>query len=133
MIVPHLQRIVDFCHDNGMSYEIHMCGVVNPFIPIFVECGIDMWAAIEPRYYDTDAIVKQYKNERLIFGISGPDIDINASEEEMRAAAKAFVDEYKDCNITVSYFKMDPEWPGYHPGLQDAVYEYSRIAFQDAE
>jgi hypothetical protein len=51
----------------------------------------------------------------------------------MRQAAKDFVDKYKDCKIMVSFFNFDPAFPGFHPGLAGAIYEYSRIAYQDEE
>ncbi|MCL2151224.1 MAG: hypothetical protein FWH50_03255, partial [Coriobacteriia bacterium] len=62
-----------------------------------------------------------------------PPVSLNVSDAEMRAAAKAFVEEFKDCKIMVSYMFMDEDFPGYHPGFQNAVYEYSRLAFQDED
>jgi len=134
MLVPYVRRISDYLHENGMYHELHMCGAVTPLIPSFFECGFDMWSAIQPLLYDTPAIVKEHKDiKNFVWGITAPDITVNHSEEEMRAGAKAFVDEYKDCSITVAYFNMDPEFPGYHPGLQNAIYEFSRIAYEDCE
>ena len=133
MLVPYVKRITDFCHANGMFYEIHMCGATELLIPTYIEAGVDMWSAIQPLLYDTGALVKQYKNENLVFGMSAPEVTPDYTEAAMRQAAKDFVDEYKDCKIMVSYFSMDPEFPGYHPGFQAAVYEYSRLAYQDED
>ncbi|MDR2956785.1 MAG: hypothetical protein LBU61_01200 [Coriobacteriales bacterium] len=133
MLVPYVKRIVDFCHANGMLYEIHMCGAVEKLIPCYFEAGVDMWSAIQPLLYDTGAIVKKYKDQRFVWGITAPLITPDYSEADMRQAAKDFVEEYKDCNIMVSFFSMDEGFPGFHPGFQNAVYEYSRIAFEDFE
>lgn len=43
MIKPHIARFVELCHDNGVFYEQHSCGFVEPIIPDFVEIGIDSW------------------------------------------------------------------------------------------
>lgn len=133
MLVPYVKRITDYLHGEGMLYEIHMCGATEALIPLYFEAGVDMWSAIQPLLYDTEALVKKYKDERFIFGITAPPVTPDFTEDEMRAAAKAFVEEYKDCKILVSFFSMAADFPGYHPGFQDAVYEYSRIAFQDED
>ena len=132
MLVPYIKKITDWCHANGMWYEIHMCGATEQLIPCYLEAGVDMWSAIQPLLYDTEALVKQYKDTNLVFGISAPeDLNVNMSDEDMRVAAQALVDNYSDCKITISYFSMDPDFPGYHMGLPGAVYEFSRNANQD--
>ena len=42
-LAPHIRRIVDFCHENGMYFEFHCCGKNEPLVPAMVEMGIDMW------------------------------------------------------------------------------------------
>jgi hypothetical protein len=133
MLVPYVKRITDYLHSEGMFYEIHMCGMTTELIPCYIEAGVDMWSAIQPLLYDTFALVKEYKDYPLVFGVTAPTVSADLSDEEMRAAAKEFVEEYKDCHMTVSFFSMDPDFPGFHPGFQDAIYEYSRIAYQDED
>jgi hypothetical protein len=133
MLVPYVRRIADFCHANDIILEIHMCGAVEKLLPPLLETDADMWSAIQPLLYDTAAIVKRHKDHRFVWGITAPLITPDYSEEDMRQAAKDFVEEYKDCNIMVSYFSLEEGFPGFHPGLQDAIYEYSRIAFEDYE
>jgi hypothetical protein len=53
---------------------------------------------------------------------------MDAPLEEVRRAAKAWVEEYKDCHVALL------RTPGItHPGLSNAIYEYSRIAYQNEE
>jgi hypothetical protein len=131
MLLPYVKRMVDWCHQNGMIYEIHMCGAVEDLIPLFFEAKIDTWAMIQPLLYDVPKIVKQYKNERFVWGMTAPDITVNFSDDEMRAAVQAFIDEFAGCNYTLSFMNMDPDFPGYHPKLKETFYELSRLANQD--
>lgn len=43
MIKPHIARFVKLCHDNGVFYEQHSCGFMEPIVPDFVEIGVDCW------------------------------------------------------------------------------------------
>lgn len=134
MLVPYVKKISDYCHANDITIELHMCGAVEQLIPTFFECGFDMWSMIQPLLYNCDAIVKAHKDiKNFVWGITAPLITPDYSDADMRAAAKHFVEEYKDCSIMVSFFNMDPDFPGFHPGLQSAIYEYSRLAFEDCE
>jgi len=42
-LVPHMKRIVDFCHDSGINFELHSCGMNEPLVPAMIECGVDCW------------------------------------------------------------------------------------------
>jgi len=133
MLVPYVKRITDFLHANDMFYEIHMCGATEKLIPCYLEAGVDIWSAIQPLLYDSLALVKEYKDEPLAFCVMPPRVTNDASDEEMREAAQKFVEDYKDCNLMLMYFDMDPEAPMYHFGYQNAIYEFSRKAFQGCE
>jgi len=135
MLVPYTRRITDWLHENDMLYEMHMCGDTTKLIPCMFEAGVDIWTANQPTLYDAPALVKQYKNERMIFGITAPLVPDTASDAEIRAAAEALVEEYIDCNVMFSFFFMsqNPDAPRMHPDFQHAVYEASRIAFQDLD
>ncbi|MCL2137873.1 MAG: hypothetical protein FWH40_10235 [Coriobacteriia bacterium] len=133
MLVPYVKRITDFCHANGMLYEIHMCGEVTKLIPCYFEAGVDMWSAIQPLLYDTESIVKQYKDERFIWSMTAPPVSLELSDSEARQAAEDFVNEFKDCKVIVSYARFGDDFPGYHPKFKEYVYEYSRLAFQDED
>ena len=43
MILPYLKRVVDAAHKEGVIFEFHSCGCVEPLIPLIIEAGADMW------------------------------------------------------------------------------------------
>lgn len=63
MIRPHLQRIVDCVHDNGMIYQHHSCGKIHDLIPNLVDVGID---ALNPVQISNNPLeVKQQWGDKL--------------------------------------------------------------------
>lgn len=135
MLVPYTKRITDWLHANDMLYEMHMCGTTTKLIPCMVEAGVDIWVANQPQLYDAPALIKQHKNDRLIFGYSVPMVPETVSDAELRAAAEALVEEYIDCNVMFSFpsMSMNPDAPKMHPDYPKAVYEASRIAYQNED
>ena len=133
MLLPYIKRIVDYVHSRGMLYEIHCCGACELLVPVFIETGADIWNG-QKNLNDMGAYAKRYKDSNLIFGIAAPEVGPDASEEEMRAAARDWVNDHKGYNVAVSFLRemIDTAKP-YHPGLRNAIYEYSRIAYQDEE
>jgi len=131
MLLPYIKRIVDFCHSRGLSYEIHCCGDCKLLIPVFIETGADIWGG-QPALNDLGGYAKQYKDSRLIFAVPIPDIGLEASDNEVRDAARKWVEEYKDCRVATQAMRPTTEADKpYHPGLLDAIYESSRLAYQD--
>ena len=131
MLLPYIQRIVDYVHSRGMSYEIHCCGDCSMLIPIFIETGADLWSG-QRDLNDLEGYAKKYKDSRVIFGIAPPDIGPEVSENDMRKAAREWVEEFRDCRITVSFRRPAADGAAlYHPGLQNAIYEFSRLTYQD--
>jgi hypothetical protein len=127
MELPYLKRVIDHCHSLGMYYEIHCCGACEQLIPFFIETGADMWCG-QTDLNDTGAYAKKYRNSNFVFGVQAPTVPMDAPVEEVRRAAQAWVEEYKDCHVALL------RTPGItHPGMSNAIYEYSRIAYQDAE
>ena len=137
MLVPFIRRITDFLHANDMLYEMHMCGNTTKLIPCMVEANIDIWSAIQPELYDKPAeeLAKQYKNERMIFGLTAPFVPATASDAELAAAAEALVEEFYDVKVMFGYFvmSMEPDAPQMHPDYATAVYEASRNAYANEE
>jgi hypothetical protein len=74
---------------------------------------------------DLGGYAKKYRDSKFVFGIPGPDVSPDTSIDEVRRAAKAWVDEYKDCHVAL--VTMGPT----HPELANMIYEYSRIAYQN--
>jgi uroporphyrinogen decarboxylase len=47
LIKPVQKRAVDWAHAKGVKTRLHSCGDVNPFVPEFVEIGIDALNPLE--------------------------------------------------------------------------------------
>lgn len=124
MLVPYYKRITDAVHELGMWFELHSCGKNQTLVPAYIEMGVDLWC---PQIMnDIDTMLETYKDEPIVFGIPEPQIAPDASEEEIREAARLWVEKYKDYKV-VQYFMMAP------PSIHQYIYEYSRIAYQNEE
>lgn len=90
-----LQRVIDACHEEGIIYEHHSCGYIEPIFGELVEMGID---AIDPmqitnpirelkdKYQDKVTFVGGYDNQN-VFDKPG------VTEEEIRAEVVRTLDE----------------------------------------
>jgi len=135
MLLPYIKRIVDYCHSIGLAYEIHCCGACELLLPIFIETGADIWSG-QQDLNDMGAYAKKYKDKQLIIGVELPILGENASDDEIRSAARAWVEEYKDCKVCSIYMRPNVEGLSpyfHHQKLLDAIYEFSRIAYQDED
>lgn len=122
MLVPYYKRITDAIHEMGMWFELHSCGKNQTLIPAYIEMGVDLWC---PQVMnDFDMILKTYKDAPIAFGLAETPLSPEATEEEVRAAAKAWVEKYKDYKVS-QYFLFAP------PSFTTYIYEYSRIAYQN--
>ena len=131
MLLPYLRRVVSYVHSRGMLFEIHCCGACELLVPLFIDSGADMWTG-QPNLNDMGGYAKKYKDSGFLFGVLVPDIGPEVSEEEMRKAAREWVYEYKDYKVAASFMRpLGEPVKQFHPGLREALYEYSRIAYQD--
>jgi hypothetical protein len=132
--VPPMKKMVDHCHSLGMIFEHHCCGKAQDLVPAMVATGSDYWFP-QTTLNDLDTLIETYKNEHIRFAVGNPVLPKGSSKEEIRKIAKDFVNKYKDKRILFcadSSKNLIPEhdaslWPVF----RDAVYEYSRIAYQD--
>jgi hypothetical protein len=122
MIAPHIKKVADFCHSKGMIFNHHSCGKNELLVPAMVAEGDDMWWPQDMN--DVDKLREQY-GDKLVFSVTPPMVSEDASDEEIDAIAKAFVDKYApgffERPIVVMAF-FAPE------RLVNAIYRYSRIA-----
>ena len=132
--VPPMKKIVRACHDLGIIFEHHCCGKAEKLVPAMVECGSDFWfpqAAIN----DVDQLIEDYKDAPITFAVSSPLLPAACSDAEIRELAEKWFDKYKDKGILlcqdVSLNGNPDHNPAMYPIFEDAVYEYSRIAYQD--
>ncbi|MCK4626160.1 MAG: hypothetical protein KAV00_12660 [Phycisphaerae bacterium] len=87
LLKPVHKRAVEWARAKGVHTYLHSCGDVNPFIPEFIEIGIEGLNPLEVKAgMDPVAIKKQYGDDLLLYG--GNNIllwdDIDAIEQEMR-------------------------------------------------
>lgn len=131
--VPPMKKVVDFCHANNIVFEHHCCGKAEPLVPAMVECGTDYWFP-QAALNDLDRMIDTYKNEHITFSVSSPFLPAGSSPSQVEEIARQFVDKYKDKGILFCQNINLNGTPGYDPMLYpifaDAVYAYSRMAYQ---
>lgn len=132
--VPNLKKVADTCHSLGIIFEHHCCGKAEDLVPAMVECGTDYWFP-QSTINDVDKLIETYKNDHITFAVGNPILKKGSSEEEIRKIAKDFVEKYKDKGILFCADSSTTRVPGHDaslfPAFRDAVYEYSRQAYQD--
>ena len=82
VLLPPLKKVVDFAHSKGLYFEMHSCGKIQPFAPILIEAGVDVWCG-QPMN-DKFALREKY-GDKLLIGINPPESDV--------ATANGFADE----------------------------------------
>lgn len=88
MLVPHISKVVDFCHKNGVFFEFHCCGHNDMLAPAMVEAGMDAWCG-QPMC-DKYALLERY-GDKMAIGISFT----AAPEEVLRAQIDEMLDRVK--------------------------------------
>ncbi len=75
MVAPSLKRVCDFIHENSdLKIMNHCCGSIEPFIPIFIECGIDILNPVQISAKNMDpAMLKDKYGDKLVFWGGGCD------------------------------------------------------------
>lgn len=134
MIVPYMKRVIDTCHELGLVFEHHSCGKAETLLPAMIEQGDDLWFP-QPTLNDVDGLLEKYKNEPIALAVVNPVLTSDLSEEEVRNLAREWVNKYKGKRALLTQNIYFPELsdPSKYPIFKDAVYEYSRIAYQDAD
>lgn len=75
MIKPHMARIVQCVHDNGMLYEHHSCGYIQPLVGDLVEIGVDALDPVQGKndifelhrqYGDRLCLIGGFDNQRIL-------------------------------------------------------------------
>lgn len=134
--VAPIKKVVDTCHSLNIIYEHHCCGKAQALAPAMVECGTDYWFP-QSTINDVDKLIEDFKNDHLTFAVGNPILPQGSSEEEVRKIAKEFVDKYKDKGVLFCADSSTTRIPGHDhslfPIFRDAVYEFSRQAYQNLD
>ena len=131
-----MKKIVDFCHENDIVFEHHSCGKAEALVPAMVMTGSDFWFP-QASINDVDKLIETYKNEHITFSVSSPLLPVDSSKEDIRKIAFDFVEKYKDKGVLYCQDVSLDGNPGHdsslYPIFADAVYEYSRKAYENVE
>lgn len=116
MLLPYVKELVEHVHSLGMYWDLHCCGFVEGFVPLFVEAGYDSWGGqpLNDKYK-----LKQQFGDKMIF-TEEMGIPADATEEESDAKiADYFAKIGADNRVLVSLMNCPP-------GTRKKVYEASR-------
>ncbi|MCD8154975.1 MAG: methyltransferase [Clostridiales bacterium] len=128
MIVPHLKKVVDFCHEKGMFFDLHSCGMNKKLVPAMIEAGVDSW---QPQIInDTWDICRTY-GDQIIINVIPKNTPKGLVSEEYDRMAKEWVDDNFElfCNhpFILLPTPMDPFGKTYvDPQFIAGAYRYSR-------
>ncbi|MBR6802131.1 MAG: hypothetical protein IKM61_10365 [Eubacteriaceae bacterium] len=86
MILPYVKEIADHVHSLGMYFDLHSCGVIEPFIPYIAE----LWDSWGGQPLNDKVKLKELYGDKMIFTIH-MSMDPNATEEEVDAWVEEFI------------------------------------------
>jgi uroporphyrinogen-III decarboxylase len=91
-----MKRIIGAVHEEGIIYEHHSCGYIEPIFDEFVEIGID---AIDPMQITNDWVRLKKKYQDKVTFLGGFDNQgvydkVGVTEEEIRAETRRVYDLY---------------------------------------
>lgn len=75
---PHLKRIIEAAHDAGALAMLHSCGFQTPFLDHYVEAGLDILQAFQPKAGNDFAAAYAKYGDRLAFATG---IDVQQGEQ----------------------------------------------------
>jgi len=92
LLKPVHKRACEWAHAKGACVHLHSCGDVNPFVPEFIEIGVDALNPLEVKAgMDPAALKRQFGRELVLHGGINAVLwdDVEAIEAEMRKVLPA--------------------------------------------
>ena len=125
LFVPYMRALTDHIHSKGRYASLHSCGHNFTRVQCFIDGGFDSW---EPQpMNDTQGLYEQFGDKIIIAVMPDPFDPKTASEDDVRGAARNFVDRF--CKpgkpSTVGYAAGEMLTPVFF----EELYEYSRKRF----
>lgn len=126
LFVPYMKQLTDHIHSKGRVATLHSCGHNADRVQCYIDGGFDQWAP--QTMNDIKMLYREY-GDKLIFSVWPDPIDWeNSTEEEQRAHARKFVEEYNQPG--------KPSILGYGvrnmtPAFLEEVYIHSRKLFSE--
>ncbi len=96
MIVPYIKKVVDGAHREGVLFEMHSCGMIEPLIPALISTGADTWTG--QAVNDTKKLVEQYGNQ-FKFGVQIHMDEKPFSEDGIRRTVSEVLEAYDGKNV----------------------------------
>ena len=123
--VPVMKKITEHLHGLGLFAEIHSCGFNEEQIQHFIEAGWDAWAP-QP-INDCNKLFELY-GDKIAISTPAVSYNKNASEQQRREAARAYVQ--KNCTTPgkISWFSMH-DGGLLTPEYREELYIASRKAY----
>lgn len=91
IIKPELKRMVDACHEEGVLYQHHSCGFIEPIFGDLVEIGVDAIDTLQACNTNLSELKKKYGDKITFCGgfdnmrvLDVPGVDSEAIKAEYR-------------------------------------------------
>lgn len=121
-LVPHLRKVTDAVHAEGMYFELHSCGKNETLVPAYIAAGVDLWCP--QTINNVKMLAEKYKDEAITFGMQGIDVNPDAGEEEQKRAAEEWFDTFKD-------YRVIPAFMNGTPVISSTLYRLSRDYYME--
>ena len=85
LLKPFHKKAVEWAHSKGMKTRLHSCGDIRPFIPEFIDIGVDSLNPLEVKAgVDPLAVKKKYGDKLVLNGginaVLWPDFNVLSAE-----------------------------------------------------
>jgi len=92
---PYYSRLISKCHELGIHFWLHTCGNIEPFIPKFIDIGLDVLHPIQKYTMDEKEIAKKYGKDICIWaGFDVQQIIPWGTPDEVRKEVRHLIDTY---------------------------------------
>jgi uroporphyrinogen-III decarboxylase len=92
---PYYKEMIDTAHEHGMTFWMHACGNVEPFIPEWIDIGLDVIHPIQKYTMDEKKIAAEYGSKITVFaGLEVQQVIPWGTPEEVRKEVHFLIDTY---------------------------------------
>lgn len=92
LFVPYMKQLTDHIHSKGRIATLHSCGHNEDRVQCYIDGGFDQWAPQSMN--DIHKLYDQY-GDKIVLAVWHDPFDFaNSTEEEQRAHARKFVEDY---------------------------------------
>jgi hypothetical protein len=92
---PYYKELIETAHRLGMHFWLHACGNIEPFIPDWIEIGLDVLHPIQKYTMDERAIARRYGDRITIWaGLDVQQVIPWGAPEDVRREVRHLIDTY---------------------------------------